>query len=158
MVIKYALFDVDGTLSSHVIYGRSGISRAFHMRDGHGITMLKENGVIPFIISGEDDYSIRSRAAKLNVRFIHAPDKLAAVKERFTTHALEYMAFMGDDVPDLPLISAIAEAGGFVGCSINAHRKVYKAVLKFGGLTSIHKGGHGCVRDFCETILDLNDR
>ena len=74
-------------------------------------------------------------------------DKVAALGEIINTLGItiEQCAYVGDDVPDLPLLNA-------VGYSIAVANAV-SDVRRQCDYTTSAGGGHGAVREVCELIL-----
>ena len=64
------------------------------------------------------------------------------------------VAYIGDDINDLSCMMKIHEAGGLIGCPLDAVESV-KSIANF---ISSHNGGDGAVRYFIEWIVkDGND-
>ena len=154
--LKAAIFDVDGVLTDGRIYiGEAGETvKAFNTLDGHGLKMLALAGIEPLVITGRDSAAVRRRVADLGLRHAvyGADDKLAAAETLLATLALDWadVAAMGDDWPDLPLLSRAA----FACAPANAHIEV-KAVAHH--VTSA-AGGHGAAREFCDLLLTASGR
>ena len=74
-------------------------------------------------------------------------DKGAALREILDTHGLapEEVAYMGDDLVDLPVLKAV----GLSAAPADAAPEV-SAVAHF---VSWHAGGEGAVREFIETVM-----
>ena len=154
--LKAAIFDVDGVLTDGRIYiGEEGETvKAFNTLDGHGLKLLALAGIEPLVITGRDSAAVRRRVADLGLRHAvyGADDKLAAAETLLATLALDWadVAAMGDDWPDLPLLSRAA----FACAPANAHIEV-KAVAHH--VTSA-AGGHGAAREFCDLLLTASGR
>ena len=153
---KIALFgmDVDGVLSDGgVYYGDSGMEiKRFHVRDGMGITMLRNAGIVPFIITARRSAATARRAGELRIEEVHqgVHDKLGCLKDMVRRHkvTLGQVSFIGDDLSDL----AVLEIVGLPMAVGDAVDEV-KAAAEF--VTS-SKGGCGAVREACEYVLKLN--
>jgi len=149
--IRAAIFDVDGVLTDGRIYiGEQGEAfKAFNTLDGHGLKLLTQGGILPMVITGRDSPAVRRRVADLGIAnaVYGARDKLAAADELMTRLRLEWrtVAAMGDDWPDLPLMTRAA----FACAPPNAHAEV-KAVAHH--VTAAH-GGHGAARECCDLLL-----
>ena len=156
LCLKAAIFDVDGVLTDGRIYiGEEGETvKAFNTLDGHGLKLLALAGIEPLLITGRDSAAVRRRVADLGLRHAvyGADDKLAAAETLLATLALDWadVAAMGDDWPDLPLLSRAA----FACAPANAHIEV-KAVAHH--VTSA-VGGHGAAREFCDLLLTASGR
>ena len=151
LALKAAIFDVDGVLTDGRIYiGEQGETvKAFSTLDGHGLKLLALAGIEPLVITGRDSTAVRRRVADLGLKHAvyGAHDKLAAASTLLATLALHWdeVAAMGDDWPDLPLLTRAA----FACAPANAHAEV-KAVAHH--VTGAH-GGHGAAREFCDLLL-----
>ena len=149
--IRAAIFDVDGVLTDGRIYiGEHGETvKAFATLDGHGLKLLKQGGIEPLVITGRDSPAVRRRVADLGL--VHAVygahDKLAAATALLAALGLGWheVAAIGDDWPDLPLLSRAA----FACAPANAHAEV-KAVAHH---TTALPGGYGAAREFCDVLL-----
>ena len=145
MGIRLFVMDVDGTLTDGKIYiGRDGeIMKAFHVRDGQGLAMLRQRGIITAIITGRRSEIVERRAAELKIDrvFQGAGDKLTVLKALCADLGVSpaETAYIGDDLPDLP---AMACAG--VGmCPADAAAEVRMAAK----LILPSRGGEGAVRN-----------
>jgi 3-deoxy-D-manno-octulosonate 8-phosphate phosphatase (KDO 8-P phosphatase) len=154
--MRAALFDVDGVLTDGRLYiGESGETvKAFSTLDGHGLKLLAAAGIEPVIITGRDSAAVRRRVADLGLQHAvyGAADKLLAAEAMLSALALDWteVAAMGDDWPDLPLLTRAA----FACAPANAHAEV-RAVAHH--VTS-RAGGHGAAREFCDLLLMASGR
>lgn len=154
--IRLVIFDVDGVLTDGRLYfGNDGNeTKAFHVRDGHGIRMLMNQGIETAVISGRQAVSVTRRMADLGVSHVQqgVHDKGQAFEELRARLDLpaEAVAFVGDDVIDLPVMTrvgfavAVADADPFV--VRHAHWQTRTA------------GGRGAVREVAEFILAAQGR
>jgi 3-deoxy-D-manno-octulosonate 8-phosphate phosphatase (KDO 8-P phosphatase) len=151
LAMKAAIFDVDGVLTDGRIYiGEHGETfKAFSTLDGHGLKLLKQGGIEPIVITGRDSPAVRRRLADLSI--VHAAfgahDKLAVATPLLHALGLDWadVAAMGDDWPDLPLLTRCA----FACAPANAHAEV-KAVAHH---VTAAPGGHGAARELCDLLL-----
>jgi len=149
--IRLVAFDVDGVFTDGRFYlSNDGIeSKAFSTQDGFGIRALIDNGINVAVISGRRSPAVSARMQELGVRHViqGCKDKVAAFEKIRADVGveLEQSAFVGDDVPDLPLLRHVALSIA-VG---NAVPAVKKECL----LTTRALGGHGAEREACEVIL-----
>jgi 3-deoxy-D-manno-octulosonate 8-phosphate phosphatase (KDO 8-P phosphatase) len=154
--IRAAIFDVDGVLTDGRIYisERGEEFKAFNTLDGHGLKLLAQGGITPLIITGRDSPAVRRRVADLGIAhaIYGAHDKLAAAATLMRTLKIEWheMAAMGDDWPDLPLMTRAR----FACAPANAHAEV-KAVAHH---VSLLQGGHGAARECCDLLLSASGR
>ena len=153
--IALLVLDVDGVMSDgKVTYTSDGAElKSFNIKDGVGIKRIQRAGVQTAIITGRVSPMVERRATELGIHHLiqGREDKLAALKELLVSLSIDLkdVAYMGDDLPD---IEAIASAG-IGACPADAAA----AVLKQADWISSLKGGEGCVREFCDHILDVAD-
>ncbi|RMH37680.1 MAG: HAD family hydrolase [Nitrospirae bacterium] len=144
--------DVDGVLTDGgMYYGESGEElKKFHTRDGMGIKLLQEEGIITAIITMENTKLVARRAEKLGIAEVHqgVTDKLAVLRGLATRYriTLQEIAYMGDDVNDLDALQAVGFSGAPADC-VEAVRRVVHYVCRKGG-------GAGAVREVAELILE----
>ncbi|CAN5465774.1 HAD family hydrolase [soil metagenome] len=154
--IRVAIFDVDGVLTDGRIYiGERGEEfKAFSTLDGHGLKLLAQAGITPVVITGRDSPAVRRRVADLGIAHAvyGAADKLAAATPLLAQLGAEWkaVAAMGDDWPDLPLMSR----AGFACAPANAHLEV-KAIAHH---VTAATGGHGAARECCDVLLTAAGR
>lgn len=149
--IKLAAFDVDGVMTDgSITYDENGVEyKTFNAKDGHGITMLNNAGIITAIITARSNGTVQHRAENLKFKEIHqgSKNKLQTLNEILAKYnlTLEQTAYMGDDLPDI----CILEKAGLSGCPNDA----VKEVKNNSRFISSQNGGRGAVREFCEFIL-----
>lgn len=149
--VVVVFLDVDGVLTDGGLYlsARGETLKRFHVLDGHGLKMLQAAGMIPVVITGRDSKPLRARLQSLGIghaRFGVA-DKCAEAVAVLAELGLGWSdaAVMGDDWPDLGLISRCA----FSAAPPNAHHEV-RARVDF---VSSRPGGEGAAREFCDLLL-----
>jgi len=149
--VRAAIFDVDGCLTDGRIYiGEHGETvKAFSTLDGHGLKLLARGGITPVVLTGRDSPAVRRRCADLGLTeaLFGIHDKLAAAQQLLARLGLGWheLAVIGDDWPDLPLLTRAALA-----CApANAHIEV-RAVAHH---VTQAAGGHGAAREFCDLLL-----
>src|SRR5476649_807114 len=149
--VKLMIFDVDGIMTDGTLYysERGEELKAFNVRDGHGIKMLKQYGVEIALITARRSRAVELRAANLGIAHLYhgVEDKrgaYAALLEQLGL-ASEQSGYMGDDLLDLPLITRC----GFAATVAAAP----EAVRKRAHYVARTDGGHGAVREVCEFIL-----
>ena len=149
--IRWAIFDVDGVLTDGRLYiGEHGEEfKAFSTLDGHGLKLLAAFGITPVVITGRDSPAVRRRVADLGIEHAvyGAGDKLAAAAALMATLNLGWdkLCAMGDDWPDLPLLTRAA----FACAPPNAHVEV-RAVAHH---VTQARGGFGAARECCDLLL-----
>ena len=149
--VRLVVFDVDGVLTDGSLYlGDDGQEyKAFNSRDGHGMVMLRESGVTLAVITGRRSEVVRIRMESLGIEHVYqgCRDKLPTY--RTLTEQLgvadEHVAYVGDDVVDLPVMRRV----GFAIAVADAH----PLVLEHANWRTRNPGGRGAARDVCELIL-----
>jgi YrbI family 3-deoxy-D-manno-octulosonate 8-phosphate phosphatase len=150
--IRLVLTDCDGVLTdSGVYYSERGEELAqFSRRDGMGFERLRTAGLATGIVTRENSDIVRRRAEKLGVDELHVgiQDKLVAITAIALGRglALEEVAYIGDDVPDLDVLAAV----GFGACPADADALVRARVHYI----CTHLGGRGAFREFADRILE----
>ena len=154
--VRLAVFDVDGVMTDGTLYiGAQGEAlKAFNILDGHGVKMLQSEGIATAIISGRSSEATARRAAELSIAHLvqGSSDKLAAFEKLRASLGVDASAcaFMGDDLPDLPVMRAC----GFAVSVPNGCEEVRAAAH----YVTRAAGGRGAVREFCELVLRAQGR
>jgi len=152
MVSKYLILDVDGTLTDGKIYmGQNGeVMKAFNIKDGIGIhDILIPAGIIPVIITGRSSDIVLNRCKELGITEVYQGVKNKIEKLTEITKDLKSVAYIGDDINDLPCMKSVKEAGGIIGCPADAVQKV----KEISDYICKNEGGDGAVREFIEWII-----
>jgi 3-deoxy-D-manno-octulosonate 8-phosphate phosphatase (KDO 8-P phosphatase) len=150
--VRLVVFDVDGVLTDGSLYlGDDGQEyKAFHSRDGHGMAMLREAGVEIGIITGRTSQVVVHRMASLGIEHVYQGrrEKLPAFEDLLSKlgFSADEVAFVGDDVVDLPIL---VRAGLAIAVA-DAH----PLVLRHAHWQTPSRGGRGAARDVCELILE----
>lgn len=144
--------DVDGTLTDGKVYiGKEGeVCKAFNIKDGYGIhDVAIPNGILPVIITGRTSSIVLKRCKELGILDIYQGinDKASLLKNLVSD--LSTVAYIGDDLNDLPSMLLVKQGGGLVGCPNDAVTQV-KQVADY---IALHIGGEGAVRDFIDEII-----
>lgn len=151
--IKYLVMDVDGTLTDGKIYmGNDGeMLKAFNIKDGYGIHDIAiPRGIIPVIITGRSSRILKNRCKELGIDLLFQAVSNKTDKLKEVTQNLNTVAYIGDDLNDLPCMLAIKDAGGIIGSPKNATAKV----RDISDFVSKFDGGEGAVREFIEYITE----
>jgi len=149
--IRLTLFDVDGVLTDgHLYFSDNGDEgKSFHARDGLGINLLQQTGVAVGIITARQSSLVAHRARDLNIQHLYQgrKEKFPAYKEICEKLELssEEVAFVGDDVVDLPIMLD-------VGLAITVPQG-HNLVKQYAHWTTRNEGGSGAARDVCELIM-----
>lgn len=150
--IKYLVIDVDGTLTDGIIYmGNHGeLMKAFSVKDGCGIRdILIPRGIIPIVITGRKSNIVYKRCKEIGIEEIYQGvnnkfEKMSSIISNFSR-----VAYIGDDINDLPCMISVKEMGGIVGCPKDAVKKI----IEISDFVADYSGGNGAVRDFIEWLI-----
>jgi 3-deoxy-D-manno-octulosonate 8-phosphate phosphatase (KDO 8-P phosphatase) len=150
--IKLLLLDVDGVLTNGIVYynDEGKVLKGFHIHDGLGLKLLHTNNIETGIITAKHSEAVRHRAKELGIHHVYLGqnNKLPAYDEIKKITGLDdnNIAYMGDDLPDLPILRK-------VGLAITVPQAT--AIIKqHAHVVTKHKAGKGAVREACELILE----
>jgi len=149
--IRLVAFDIDGVFTDGRFYlSDDGVeSKAFNTQDGFGIRALALAGIAVAVISGRKSGAVERRMAELGVRHVvqGCKDKVSALDAILAELgiAATECAYVGDDVPDLPVLR-------HAGLAI-AVANATTPVLEYCDYTTRKPGGHGAVREVCDLLL-----
>lgn len=149
--IRLAIFDVDGVLTDGTLHlGKHGEQiKAFNILDGLGLKMLAASGVGLALLSGRKSSVVALRARETDVAHVlqGRTDKLEAYHGllRKLKLAEEETAFMGDDLPDLPVLRRCGLAFSVPGAP--------HIVRSHAHYVTENAGGRGAVREACEFLM-----
>lgn len=153
--VRMIVFDVDGVLTDgSLFYDNQGQEyKAFNSRDGHGIKMLRASGVETGIITGRTSQIVLHRARNLGIEHIYqgAEDKLEALENllRETGLSPQQIAYMGDDVVDLPVLNRCGLAITVPDAPAEVKARSH--------IVTLAAAGRGAVREACELIMRAQD-
>ena len=154
--IKLLLFDVDGVLTDGKIlmHADGSESKTFDIKDGTGIVWAQRAGLTVGILSARNSAATSQRAAQLGITLIHqgVKSKLETYDQIADSLMLEdeQVAYMGDDVLDLPVLLRVGLAA--------APADAVEAVRSRVHWVSRCQGGAGAARELIELILRAQDR
>lgn len=149
--IRLLLLDVDGILTDGRIQydERGGEIKSFDVKDGHGLKLLQRAGIQVGIITGRSSSIVQRRACELGIEILYqnAKDKLLPYAEILRLHGFEeeQIAYMGDDLVDLPILMRV----GFSATVADAVTEVQERV----DYVASKSGGRGAVREVCDMLL-----
>lgn len=157
--IRVVGLDVDGTLTDGGVYLGAGADgdrsipfefKRYDIQDGLGVTLLRQMGIKVAIVTGRQSASVAQRARELRVDAV-AQDP-SARKRIAWRRVLEELgcddseaAFIGDDIPDLPILRTVALPVA-VGNAVPEVQRCCTWQLE-------RRGGYGAVREFAEGLL-----
>ena len=149
--IRLVVLDVDGVLTDGSIWtGADGeLVKRFYTRDGLGIKMLQAAGIPVAILTGRLSSQTSARAQELGISTVKQGKQFKTDAFRELTMEMnvipEEVAYMGDDVPDIPVLKVT----GLAAVPADASDEV-KPLAHW---ISPMKGGNGAVRSLSELIL-----
>jgi 3-deoxy-D-manno-octulosonate 8-phosphate phosphatase (KDO 8-P phosphatase) len=156
MSIKFVVFDYDGVFTNgHIYYDNNNIVKYYDVKDGMGIKLLKDHGIKTGLISSfmcervdKDSLIQFMDRFKFDYIFIGDGNKKEIIERWMSelNYKYENVAYIGDDVNDISIIDNVAISG----CPNDAHSDV-KRICNF---RCIKNGGNGCIREFCDYILN----
>ncbi len=154
--IRLLLLDVDGVLTDgRITYtGTDQEAKSFCVKDGLGIKMLINSGIQVAIVTGRSSEALLRRCRELGIDLVYdgVRDKgvlLDQILAETGVASPREVAFMGDDLPDIPLLKKI----GLPIAVADAHPEVKNAAE----LITSAEGGRGAVREVCEKMLHAQD-
>ncbi len=153
--IKVLLMDVDGTMTDGGVTllsltdGTALEIKTFDAHDGQGLTLARTAGLRTGCITGRESAALLRRANEMKMEFIYMkqPVKMPAYDEVLRKAGVTdtEIAFVGDDLPDIPLLRRCGLAIA-VGDAVPE----VKAVAHY---TTRALAGHGAIREAVEVIL-----
>ncbi len=156
--IRLLVLDVDGTLTDggliHLASG--GVGKQFDVRDGLAIRLLQRAGIAVAVLTGRSDPAVERRLDELEIpsqlRILGSVDKRMDLERLRQAAGVEadQVAAMGDDLPDLPMLTAAAVSV----CPADAATEVRHRCT----VVCRRAGGHGAVRELTERILKSQER
>lgn len=149
--IRCLICDVDGVLTDGNVYldNEAGELKAFNIKDGLGIKLMQRSGIEVAIITGRNSPVVSRRMAELGVTHYYQGqvNKQAAFEDLLQKLDItsEQVAYIGDDLPDLPLMKRVGI--GFAPSDAASFVQEKSDYL----LTT--QGGKGAVREIAELLL-----
>lgn len=149
--VKLLILDIDGIMTDGRIFWLDGHgwTRYFHVRDGYGLKLLMKSGIQVAAVSGGDSKDVRTRMEFLKIPhvFLGDEDKLKALDK--IIHASGFsenqMAFMGDDLFDIPVIKRV-EFSATVPQAVEQVKSCVHYITEAAG-------GWGAVREVTDAIM-----
>jgi 3-deoxy-D-manno-octulosonate 8-phosphate phosphatase (KDO 8-P phosphatase) len=155
--IRLVVLDVDGVLTdASLFYGAHGEElKRFSARDGFAIKLAQSQGIAVGILSGRLAPPLQARLADLGIGaelVIQGSREKGRDIEILASGrgvTLEEVAFMGDDLPDLPALRKV----GLAACPSDSAPEVCAACA----VVTAAAGGRGAVRELIEVLLKARD-
>lgn len=154
--IKLLLLDVDGVLTDgSIIYDDAGSQiKVFNVKDGLGIRLLMLSGVQVGIATGRRSKALLHRCENLGISLIldglSTKTEVLDVIYHKTGIPADEIAFVGDDILDLPLMKKS-------GISI-AVADAHELIRLHADMVTRAPGGKGAVREICEAMLKARNQ
>ncbi len=154
--IRLLICDVDGVLTDgRIIFDASGVEcKEFHVRDGAGLRYWIRAGHQVALLTGRETAATARRAAELGIVLVEqgATDKLPALARLLAAAgcAASEAAYVGDDLPDLPVMRKVI----FAAAPADAADEVRAAA----DYVTAAPGGAGAVREVVELLLKAQNR
>ncbi len=151
MLPKLVITDIDGVWTDGgMYYDQQGNEwKKFNTSDSAAVIFLKHLNIPLAILTGEDTQIVARRAQKLGIEnlFQGVKNKLSKATELCIKAGIDLkeIAFIGDDINDMSLLSQC----GWSGCPANAPLYIQQAV----DYVCVKEGGSGAFREFVEAIL-----
>lgn len=148
--IRMLLMDVDGVLTDGTFerIGDDEVKR-FHSRDGIGMVLARRAGIKLGLVSGRHSAAVDARARELQMSFVRlgVGDKVGSLGEALAQESLasEQIAFIGDDLPDLPVMRRVGLSATVADAPLEVRSRV--------DYVTRARGGYGAVRELIEQIL-----
>lgn len=128
--------------------------KAFNVRDGHGLRLLRGAGIEVAILTGRNSSVVQKRADDLEIRWVRqgVRDKVGAYQEiaREVGVTDDEACFIGDDLVDIPLLKR-------VGIPIVVGDGAPEA-KSFARYVTQSSGGKGAVREVCDLLLQAQGK
>jgi 3-deoxy-D-manno-octulosonate 8-phosphate phosphatase (KDO 8-P phosphatase) len=149
--VRLLVMDVDGVLTDGGIYytERGDELKRFDVRDGQGLVLLRQAGVLTAVITRRRSEIVERRADELGIAEVHqgATDKRAVLESLLARRGVpaSEAVYVGDDVGDLPAMQLV----GFPVAVADAVPPVKRAAA----YVTHTPPGHGAIRELCDLIL-----
>jgi 3-deoxy-D-manno-octulosonate 8-phosphate phosphatase (KDO 8-P phosphatase) len=154
--VRLLLLDVDGVLTDGtLLVSADGTeSKGFNIKDGAGIVWIQRAGLLTGVLSARASGAAERRATDLGMAVVSLgrADKRAAYADILSANDLQddQVAFMGDDLMDLPVLSRAGLSAAPADAAADVRARVH--------WVSSRPGGRGAVREFAELILRATGR
>jgi len=149
--VRLVAMDVDGVLTDGgIVYTDRGDElKRFDVRDGQGLVLLREAGVVTAVVTRRHSAIVERRARELGIAEVHqdVKDKRAVMQELLARHGVRPAdaCYVGDDVGDVPAMAVV----GVPVAVADAVPAVRKAAL----YVTRARAGFGAIRELCDLIL-----
>jgi 3-deoxy-D-manno-octulosonate 8-phosphate phosphatase (KDO 8-P phosphatase) len=149
--IQLLLLDVDGVLTDgSIIYSDEGReTKVFNVKDGFGLKLIMSAGIKVGLVTGRTSNALHRRCRDLGIKHIYdGVQQKARLLDKIVAETgvgADNTAYIGDDLPDLPLMRRI----GLAIAVADAH----EMVRDYADWITAAPGGRGAVREVCDALL-----
>ncbi|HVB87153.1 MAG TPA: HAD hydrolase family protein [Candidatus Dormibacteraeota bacterium] len=153
--IRVLLMDVDGTMTPGYVClqtfpdGSVAEMKMFNAHDGAGIKLAGIMGIRTGLITGRDSPATTRRAREAGMDFVAQgqPKKAQAYEDILSRAKVsdQEVAYVGDDLPDLPLLNRVGLAVAVADAVVEVQRAAHYITKA--------RGGEGAIREVVELIL-----
>ncbi|MBK9221093.1 MAG: HAD-IIIA family hydrolase [Saprospiraceae bacterium] len=154
--VQAIILDIDGVCTDNriLVTDHGEFLRSMNVKDGYAIKRAIHAGIKMAIISGGRSNGTRLRFELLGIKDIHLGiehkyPSLVEILRQWNISA-DNTAYMGDDIPDLEVMSKV----GLAACPADSAPEI----LKIANYISPLNGGNACVRDLIEKVLQAQGK
>jgi 3-deoxy-D-manno-octulosonate 8-phosphate phosphatase (KDO 8-P phosphatase) len=154
--VRLLVLDVDGVMTDgKIIMDHEGREiKAFDVRDGHGLKLLRQAGIEVAMLTGRNSPVVQKRADDLRIPRVRQGvyDKVAAYEEIARELGIkdEETCFVGDDLVDIALLKRV----GLPICVADGVQEAKRRAL----YVTECPGGRGAVREVCDLLLQAQGK
>jgi len=153
--IRVLLMDVDGVLTDGHVWllsrrdGTASEIKGFSAYDGAGLQLARAAGLRTGWITGRESTAVAQQARECEVEFLYQgrATKIGAYEDilRLTGAGDSEVAYMGDDLPDLPVLQRVGLAVAVANAAAEVKRAAHYVTTR--------GGGEGAAREVIELIV-----
>jgi 3-deoxy-D-manno-octulosonate 8-phosphate phosphatase (KDO 8-P phosphatase) len=154
--VRVLLMDVDGVLTAGQVFlmplgdGTAAEMKAFHSQDGAGLKLAREAGLRTGVISGRQSAAMTRRAEEVGMEFVFQGrgEKLGAYEEILQIAGVRdsEVAYIGDDLPDLPVLERVGLAIAVANAVDEVRRAVHHVTRRSGGEAGVREAIEGILK------------
>jgi 3-deoxy-D-manno-octulosonate 8-phosphate phosphatase (KDO 8-P phosphatase) len=154
--IRILLMDVDGVLTAGQVFlmpladGTAVEMKAFHSQDGAGLKLARDAGLRTGVISGRQSAAMTRRAEEVGMEFVFQGrgEKMGAYEEilRVARVRDSEVAYIGDDLPDLPILLRAGLAIAVANAVDEVRRAAHHVTRRSGGDAGVREAIEGILK------------
>lgn len=155
-LVKAIVSDVDGVLTDGgIVYGPGKLElKRFHVHDGLAVELARRAGIKVFLVSARASEALRKRGREMGVdrlwQGVSDKGALFGILHREFKLRPREICYVGDDLPDLPLLKK-------AGLAVSVPRAALE-VRRAASLVTRRGGGEGALREVVEFVLAAQGR